>query len=250
MSERPDLLEQALIAAVDDADARPRFYQCLLDADVYVLMRGQGDTASLVHWGREQGGAVVPLFSSLSLLQQAVTGAADYLRLPALELFARTEGLDLVLNPGASHSKELLADEVRALQAGRLGGVQRRDQHAADLRLGQPEHMPELFLNAVRRLLIDEKSVQRAWFALLREQDEAEPAYLIGLETRADFDALAQRVGPEAAEHLPDGRDLDLVPVVPGEPGPAAYFLTEPGALFFDRAQVRAQLQGLFPDAD
>jgi len=126
VNRRDNKLESALDLAVADPAQRPAFFATLLESTVYVLGRTEdgspgdrtvqtGEQLRIQPWLRDDGAPVIPFFSSLSALRQAVDVESGYLALPARSLFEITLGDALVLNPGLDRGKEFPPDEVRAL---------------------------------------------------------------------------------------------------------------------------------------
>jgi hypothetical protein len=119
-------LESALELAVADPAHRPAFFATLLESTVYVLGRTEdgspgdrtvetGEQLRIQPWLRDDGVPVIPFFSSLHALREAIDAESGYLALPARSLFEITLGDALVLNPGLDHGREFRPDEVRAL---------------------------------------------------------------------------------------------------------------------------------------
>ena len=71
-------------------DSGRAFYQVLLASDVYVLGQANppadggrlsaGAQVSLAHWQMQDGNQVIPLFSSLEMLQKSISEPQSYLR--------------------------------------------------------------------------------------------------------------------------------------------------------------------------
>jgi SseB protein N-terminal domain len=127
-------LETALVQAATDAAAVPLFYQLLLESPLFALTppnsrpHGEGalqkgESVSIVNWADGER-RVVPIFSSLPLLQEAVQGspiACDYISLRGRELLGILAKGDApaLLNPTCPYSKELPVDEMRELVTGK-----------------------------------------------------------------------------------------------------------------------------------
>ena len=128
-------LEMVLVQAATDAAALPLFYQLLLESPLFALTppnsRPHGDGAlqkgeniSIVNWADGER-RIVPIFSSLPLLREAVAGspvACDYISLRGRELLGILAKGDspAMLNPTSAYGKELDLDEMRELAAGKL----------------------------------------------------------------------------------------------------------------------------------
>lgn len=128
MNPLDNQLESALELAVADPAHRPAFFATLLESTVYVLGRTEdgspgdrtvqtGEQLRIQNWLRDDGVPVIPFFSSLHALRQAIDSESGYLALPARSLFEISLGGALVLNPGLDYEKEFQPDEVEALLA-------------------------------------------------------------------------------------------------------------------------------------
>lgn len=96
-------LEQALRRAAAEPAERPAFYRLLLESTVYVIGTSDlplGEGAALQpgarvqvqHWKKEDGSLVIPFFSSLRTLHQAVENEERHMALPGHILFEVTRG--------------------------------------------------------------------------------------------------------------------------------------------------------------
>lgn len=120
-------LEVALMRAVDNAEARPAFYNILLESRVLVLAdsrsRREGNQCSLVAWCRDDGVRVIPFFSSVSALPPRQQGL-EILKMPVRGLLEATRGMHLHLNPVSPHGRGFSPDEVDSLLS--TGGIHER----------------------------------------------------------------------------------------------------------------------------
>lgn len=115
-------LEEALKKAVTDPEARPDFYQALLNSVVFVVGRpeeaeeGQEQTGhvQLKQWQQEDGNMALPFFPNLELLKATLGENEPHLPIPVVDLFRMAKGTVLVFT-GREGSKSFLPDEVEAL---------------------------------------------------------------------------------------------------------------------------------------
>ncbi|SUI49951.1 enhanced serine sensitivity protein SseB [Serratia marcescens] len=146
-------LERLLKLAVTEPAHRPAFFRELLEATVLILgdseqVQQDGDITlnadtpvNIQHWEKQDGGSIIPFFTSLEALQKAVEDEQPFIAMPARVLFEITQGADLFLNPKAEYGKEFYPEEVAMLLA--TGGVVKPVEHYVDketqILLGQPE---------------------------------------------------------------------------------------------------------------
>lgn len=265
-------LEAALRAAADDPGQRPAFYRLLLASMVYVIgdggkgaqarRLGRDERLSIRHWRTEDGGAVVPFFTSLAALQCVLNQESAYLALPARELFALTRGANLVLDPRSDHARDFRAAEIADLLergADHLGAPDARAAPApaasaeADARaitLDQPDAYSPQLLGALRKALARRPAVARAF--LCRKHDPvagAMPSLLIGLEGDGDLAQALAAARDAAAGKAPRGATVEAMQLRAGDQGPSEYLLTAV-APFYTRAPhasgLAATIRGWF----
>ncbi|MFW8159971.1 SseB family protein, partial [Klebsiella pneumoniae] len=66
----------------------------------------------LQHWEKDDGTSVIPFFTSLEALQQAVEDEQAFVMMPARTLMAMTLGESLFLNPKLPSGKEFTPREI------------------------------------------------------------------------------------------------------------------------------------------
>lgn len=259
-------LERLLKLAVSEAAHRPAFFRELLESTVYILGDGEqvqqegnitldADTpVNIQHWEKQDGSSVVPFFSSLRLLQQAVEDEQPFIAMPARVLFEITQGAELFLNPKAEYGKEFYPEEVAQLLAN--GGVSKPVEHYIDkdsqILLGQPEMYPAAMVDALTTLFSQRKPVRRAFLALMHDRAlDEKPNLLVGVEVdgdAAEIDALIQEAGSVASEALADDEPVDFCLVSEKERGVSHYLIahTQP---FYQR-RWGSWLRNIIPSTD
>lgn len=259
-------LERLLKLAVSEAAHRPAFFRELLESTVYILGDGEqvqqegeivlnADTpVNIQHWEKQDGSSVVPFFSSLRLLQQAVEDEQPFIAMPARVLFEITQGAELFLNPKAEYGKEFYPEEVAMLLAN--GGVSKPVEHYIDkdsqILLGQPEVYPAAMVDALTTLFSQRKPVRRAFLALMHDRAlDEKPNLLVGVEVdgdAAEIDALIQEAGSVASEALADDEPVDFCLVSEKERGVSHYLIahTQP---FYQR-RWGSWLRNIIPSTD
>ena len=126
MSETKNELEILLEKAAIEPGHRPAFFRSLLEATVWVPgAAAQGEQVvedsvlDLQHWEKDDGTSVIPFFTSLAALQQAVEDEQSFVVMPVRTLFAMTLGETLYLNAKLATGKEFAPREISHLRAKR-----------------------------------------------------------------------------------------------------------------------------------
>ncbi|GAB2935440.1 enhanced serine sensitivity protein SseB [Hafnia psychrotolerans] len=242
-------LERLLRLSVTEAAYRPAFYQVLLDATVYVLgdagqqEEGAGEVAitagselNLLHWEKQEGSSVIPLFSSIEVLERASAGESPeeqaFVALPARVLFEMTLGEELFLNPKSEYGKEFTASEVTLLlkTGGLTAPVELVLDKESQLMIGQPEEYPSAMVDALTTLFTQKKQIRRAFLALIHDKAvDEQPNLLVGIEaegTEAEVDELIREAGNVASETSPDDLPVDFCVVSEKERGISHYLIS------------------------
>ena len=130
--EPENVLEQLLLLASTDENARPAFYQALLQEEILMIlapMEGINEGEVVLTEGQEiqlqiLSDGKLPIFSSVPRLTDGgiENGPVSYVRLPGHAFFSMVQGQDCVLNPFSPAGKLLPKDELAALLAGQLTG--------------------------------------------------------------------------------------------------------------------------------
>lgn len=189
-----NLLEIALKNATEDPAAGPIFYRELLDSNVLIIPAGEKprivdgavpaeSRISIAHVMFD-GKPHVPFFSS----ERRLPPGTEYLQLGAKDLFQITRGAFLVLNPGASHGKQFVPEEIARLLDGTI--FEPRERYVApkhmQVLIGQPKDYPTELINALCRLYAQLPAVQRAWVAFYHNPErDAEGGLLIAIDAEA-----------------------------------------------------------------
>ena len=122
MSDTKNELETLLEKAATEPAHRPAFFSALLEATVWVPGRAadgeqivEDSALDLQHWEKDDGTSVIPFFTSLEALQQAVADEQAFVMMPARTLMAMTLGESLFLNPKLPSGKEFTPREISHL---------------------------------------------------------------------------------------------------------------------------------------
>ncbi|CFQ55199.1 enhanced serine sensitivity protein SseB [Yersinia frederiksenii] len=253
-------LESLLKLAATESIHRTAFFRALLNATVLVLvddaeLRGEegemtftaGDGVNILHWEKQDGESVIPFFTSVEVLQQALDIAEDqsidtekqpFIAMPVRVLFEMTQGAHLFLNPKSEHGKEFWPQEVAMLLEN--GGLAQPAEMVVDkesqILLGQPEEYPAAMVDALIQLFSQRKPVRRAFLALMHDKSvDEKPNLLIGLEVDGsddEIDQLIQEAGNVASDHAPDDGPVDFCVVNEKERGVSHYLMTHTQAFY------------------
>ena len=122
MSETKNELETLLEQAATEPAHRPAFFRTLLESTVWVPGTAADDqqvvddsALELRHWEKDDGTSVIPFFTSLEALQQAVTTEQAFVAMPVRTLFEMTLGETLFLNAKLPTGKEFTPREISHL---------------------------------------------------------------------------------------------------------------------------------------
>ncbi|AYD43212.1 enhanced serine sensitivity protein SseB [Yersinia rochesterensis] len=257
-------LESLLKLAATESIHRTAFFRTLLDATVLVLVDGSeqgdeegemafttGDGVNILHWEKQDGESVIPFFTSVEVLQQALDIAEDqqvdseklsvkqpFIAMPVRVLFEMTQGAHLFLNPKSEHGKEFWPQEVAMLLEN--GGLAQSAEMVVDkesqILLGQPEEYPAAMVDALIQLFSQRKPVRRAFLALMHDKSvDDKPNLLVGLEvdgTDDEIDQLIQEAGNVASDYAPDDGPVDFCVVNEKERGVSHYLMTHTQAFY------------------
>ena len=234
-------LERALVKAAHDRAAAPDFYRLLLDCDLLVLGSAEGqeqatDAFSLEPGGKlslltgeKNGGRFLPVFSSLTRMQDYSRQGGKYLSINGRALLHLTRGGPVILNPASEYGKELTADQVRQLLEG--------PRHETRLILGAKEH-PTALVALLTAVFASRPDVERAWMIQATFPDHGnEECALVGVELDSgkggDWPSLMQAV-QAAMETSGSKTVLDMERVDRRDPAaPSSKLLTAPA--FYQR---------------
>ncbi|MDY0971712.1 enhanced serine sensitivity protein SseB [Siccibacter turicensis] len=244
MTYEKNRLETLLEQAATEPAYRPAFFRELLDATVWVPgSAAQGEAVDadteldLQHWEKDDGASVIPFFSSLDALKQAVETEQAFVVMPVRTLFEMTLGETLFLNPKLPAGKEFTPNEVQHL-IGQDGGNPLSTQHVLEggtsLLLSEVAEPPAQMIDSLTTLFKDLKTVKRAFICSIKEQADEQPNLLIGIEADGDIESVIQTVGSVATDTLPGDEPIDICQVVEGEKG-ISHFMMAHITPFYER---------------
>jgi len=199
-------LEKALHKAAADHSQAPAFYEELMESKIYVLGKPEEEDVGkftleeeqaliIQHWEREADKSpVVPFFTSLQMLEQAIETDEPYLELPTATLFQLTMGAPLVLNPNSEFGMEFDPEDVAVLLDTDL---MVNSEHVLDeqteVLLGIPQGVPDAFTTLLSEYFSRQKQVEAAYLGTIQiPDDDNEEHLMVGLQGRGDFGKLIE----------------------------------------------------------
>jgi hypothetical protein len=233
-------LQQALVVASEGGSFDAVMHRLATD-DVFVPVPGEpmpggdrevppGTAVTLGITEAEDGGPMVPAFTSLAALDRGVPGEGRYVRATGGALAtAWPPGHGLVLDPGGDPSVAIPEDTVRALP--RIAAF----PNGGEVSVGEPADDPEELWDLVREWAVDEPEVLVAYRAIIQVQEPGHPAQLVvGLELAADADVgRLLKDGEDAVD-----REALFLPVDPTGADPLAAWMVEQSTPVYTRDAV------------
>ena len=198
-------LEKALHKAAADHSQAPAFYDELMESKVFILGKPEEDDVGkftleeeqaliIQHWEREEDKSpVVPFFTSLQMLQQAIDTDEPYLEIPTSALFQLTMGAPLVLNPNSEFGMEFDPEDVAVLLDNDL---MTNSEHILDedteVLLGIAENVPDDFTGLLSEYFSRQMQVEAAYLGTIQVGDDDKDHLMVGLQGKGDFSKIIE----------------------------------------------------------
>ena len=244
MNELNPRLEEVLKLAATEPAHRPEFFSLLMEASVVVPGESAeagsaidaSSTVDLQHWEKDDGTSVIPCFTSVSALEQAVSDEQAYLIIPVRTLFEMTLGETLFLNPKLPEGKEFSPREITDLlgENGNALSQQTVLEGGSALLLSEIAEPPAQVIDSLTQLFAKYKQVRRAFVAHIRESADQPANLLIGIEAEGNIETIIQAAGSVATDTLLEDEPVDICQVVDGEKG-ISHFFTAHITPFYER---------------
>ena len=197
-------LEKALHKAAADNTQAPAFYEALLESKVFVLGKPEEEDVGqftleeeqaliIQHWEREEDNSpVVPFFTSLAMLQQAIETDEPYLELPTTALFQMTMGAPLVLNPNSEFGMEFEPDDVAILlDADLMMNSEHELEEDTEVLLGHAQNVSDNFTDLLKEFFATKKQIEAAYMGTIQIPAEDDEEHLmIGLKGQGDLEKI------------------------------------------------------------
>ena len=231
-----NVLEQLLLLASTDENARPAFYQALLQEEILMIlapMEGIGPGEVVLSEGQEiqlqvLSDGKLPIFSSPPRLTDGSldNGPVSYVRLPGHAFFNMVQGQDCVLNPFSPAGKILPKDELAALLNGQLTGPLSPAGGDAQVMLSQPAEMPQALLDSVTAWAATQPFLQAAFLAQMQLATNPDvPRLLLAFISTQPDPSFMQELGPVLEGKTQAFQFIDLMLLDPAsEEGVNPYF--------------------------
>lgn len=219
--EPQNILEHLLLLAPVDENARPAFYQALLQENILmVLAPAEGIAPGEVQL--TEGAQIqlqvlqdgrLPIFSSEARLSDGGMDAStvSWVPIPGQAFFAMTQGQDCVLNPFSVAGKLLPAAEIQALLTGQLsqGNGLPAD---AQVVLNAPE-LPEGLAESLAEFGASNADILSIYVAQMQlaGDDSQPPRLLLGFDTISHDPEFMQQLGPALEGRTGDFQHVDLM---------------------------------------
>jgi hypothetical protein len=234
--EPQNVLEHLLLLAPIDENARPAFYQALLQENILMVLapdenvgtgevqltEGQQIQLQVLQDGR------LPIFTSEARLSDGGMDASTiaWTPIPGQAFFAMTQGQDCVLNPFSPAGKLLPAAEIQALLMGQLtqGNGLPSD---AQVTLSTPE-LPEGLAESLAQFGADNADIKAIYVAQMQlaGDDSQPPRLLLGFDTISHQPEFMQQLGPALEGRTGTFQHVDLMLLDLSSPeGVNPYFL-------------------------
>jgi hypothetical protein len=205
--EPENVLEQLLLMAATEEQARPAFYQALLQEEILMIlapMEGIEPGEVTLAEGQEiqlqiLSDGKLPIFSSAPRLTDGGidNGPVSYVRIPGHAFFNMVQGQDCVLNPFSPAGKILPKDELAALLAGQLTGPLSPAGGDAQVLLSQPAEVPQAVADAVTAWAATQPHVEAAYLAQMQVATNPEvPRLLLAFVSSNPDPSFMQELGP------------------------------------------------------
>ena len=192
MFEPQNSLEVLLIKASADPGQRAAFQRALLESDLLAATpeapkSNEGwrtletsETVSLLNVNGPDGAPVTAVFTSERRVAECFGPGAGYLRMAGGELLDLVVGNGAFLNPGSAYGVHWTPEHLAALLGKPVSSIIEKDTKVL---LGVPAEPPEALVKILRQLLLSEKRVSEAWFALAHWPEVNESSWYLDVRT-------------------------------------------------------------------
>ena len=202
-------LEQALVKAAKDPAAAPDFYRLLLESNLLVMGTAEGMENAREEFALSRGGKLnlisglkggaqyLPVFSSMSRMQEFVKQETKFLSIRGRDLLDITRGAPVILNPASEYGKELSAQQVLQLLDGPGAGV---PQYTIE------EEYPAALVEALVSVFGTRPDVVSAWMVKVAFSDrggERHPLVGIEMDANGDWPSLIKAIEDAAQTQVP-----------------------------------------------
>jgi hypothetical protein len=252
-------LEQALFNSAVDNTLLSTFYDLLMESNIFILGSIIGKTAGsfnieedqefdIQHWENEEDNSpVIPFFTSIHMLQQAIPEDSPYVEIPTTNFMEMTLGVSLVLNPNTDYGVELdFADVSGLLKVNPEELLEELDVDEAEegeMFLGVLDVNPITLRKEMTNVFAHYPQIETAYMAAIQVPSETTEVHLlVGLEGKGDLDAVIPDIADNISEEANDSdyEMFDFYVMSDDDPEEISQFLKEHNTAFY-----HASLEGL-----
>lgn len=197
-------LEKALHKAAADHNEAPAFYEELMESKIFVLGKPEEEDTGkftleeeqaviIQHWERETDKSpVVPFFTSLQMLQNAIASDEPYLELTTVDLFQLTMGAPLVLNPNSEFGMEFDPEDIAILlDTDLMVNSEHILDEQTEVLLGIPENVSETFTGVLTEYFSRHKEVEAAYLGTIQiPEDDDKEHLMVGIQGKGKFEKI------------------------------------------------------------
>jgi len=232
-------LEKTLMAAATDSSARKEFYVKLLWNDLIVLTNEHNNSKEGISILEEDTSVQfitlengqIPIFTSTNRIfdKGIVKQEVPFMALKGKDLFGIAKGATFILNPYSDYGKELMPREIENLLNGSIFDESNKIKIEGDteVQIGQPSKYPTEFINALKDLFKENKTVNAAYIAVIRMKESEElPHLMIAIDNNDDKMTITNVAGPLAEKYLKN-EIVDFKQIDKKGDGISDYFLNE-----------------------
>ncbi|MFT0211517.1 enhanced serine sensitivity protein SseB C-terminal domain-containing protein [Pseudomonas sp. F1_0610] len=234
-------LSLALMQALQDPDSRAHFYRVFCESTIYFIQnnaeKSEHTSAQILEANSKvsirsfslEGQTYLPIFSSLTHLQQALTEPASYMAMNAMEFMRLTQGAFLFLDYATPYAKPFSNIEVAAILDGSIFSSlsSTTTSESSEILLGVAENYPHALVDALKHYLKDYPQISRAWIAhFYNPKDELPPHTLLALESVEGLDKVLENIASVLDQVEIPEPPLDIVQINSSQ-GIGHYFLHE-----------------------
>jgi len=243
-------LEEALIAAATEPDARPTFYRLMLESTLFIIDDNPDNKADVgaimftvgmdlhVRTIEMNGVPHTPIFSSLARLRSFVDSERRYIAANGRRLLEIIQGSHLVLNPGSPYGKQFLPDETAAMLSGEIFRDYRtiEIQKPTSVLLGQPAHYPVHLTTALTACFRELPAVRAAYLAHCSFPDSTDPAHtMIGVDARGDWPPIIEAITQSLRQVRHDKEMVDILRIDDSDGSEVSQYMRKETKPFYRR---------------
>jgi hypothetical protein len=190
-------LEEIMLLAASQADAHPRFYRALMEAEL--IVPGKAGKTLVIQTVAHQGKPYHPVFTSMARLSAFSEEPVEHFTISGRTLFEIARGASFVINPLSDIGKLLVPEEIEYWLE------QLRDEQAGRrLVVGQPDVRPKKLIKALCVLFTSRSLVRAAHLVYVAREGSRLPAHpLIGIVAEGDTAKLAREIFEAAKTAMP-----------------------------------------------